>query len=61
MKRSIDMGYYFRYYRLPTYIQEIIRRRFDEPFQLEHIEYGEQLLERQVEEDAKTFANFKGE
>jgi len=55
------MGYYFRYYRLPTYIQEIIRRRFDEPFQLEHIEYGEQLLERQVEEDAKTFANFKGE
>ena len=47
------MSYYPRFYRLPRYIQKEVRSKYDEPFTLEAIEYGEKLFEEQIEEDIK--------
>lgn len=51
------MNYYPRFYRLPRYIQKEIRSKYNEPFTLDAIEYGEDLLDTQVEEDTKAFLN----
>ena len=52
------MTYYARFYRLPRYIQKEVRSKYDEPFTLEALEYGEKLFEEQVEEDIQTFKNY---
>lgn len=52
------MSYYPRFYRLPRYIQKEVRSKYDEPFTLEAIEYGEKLFEEQLEEDIQTFKNY---
>lgn len=53
---------YAKFYRLPIYIQREMRSRYTQPFSLEAIEYGESLLEEQVEEDIQTVKNyFKGD
>ena len=52
------MNYYPRFYRLPRYIQKEIRLKYNEPFTLDAIEYGEYLFEEQVEEDIQTFKNY---
>jgi len=49
---------YSRFYRLPKYIQKEIKSKYDKPFTVEAIEYGENLFEEQVEEDIQTFQNY---
>tara|TARA_R100000664_G_C2735977_1_gene125416 strand:+ start:1128 stop:1304 length:177 start_codon:yes stop_codon:yes gene_type:complete len=58
MCQEHDMNYYSRYYNLPTYIRKEIKSKYDDPFTLEAVRYGENLFEEQIEEDIKTFKNY---
>tara|TARA_R110002124_G_C8931704_1_gene512075 strand:+ start:1884 stop:2072 length:189 start_codon:yes stop_codon:yes gene_type:complete len=47
--------------KLPHHILVDLHSRFTEPFSMSVVEFGEQILAKQVEEDTTTFTNFKGE
>ena len=49
---------YSRFYRLPKYIQKEVKSKYDKPFTLEAVEYGENLFEEQIEEDIQAFKNY---
>ena len=47
--------------KLPHHILEDLHSRFSEPFSISVVEFGEQILAKQIAEDTTTLKNFKGE
>ena len=47
--------------KLPHHILVDLYSRFSEPFSISVVEFGEQILAKQIAEDTKTLKNYKGE
>jgi len=47
--------------KLPHHILVDLHSRFSEPFSISVVEFGEQILAKQIAEDTTTLKNFKGE
>ena len=47
--------------KLPHHILVDLHSRFSEPFSISVVEFGEQILAKQIAEDTKTLKHYKGE